>query len=512
MLVLGQSTSFAMSKHPLIASVDMGSSSFRLVVARVEELNNHPQIYMIDSLREPVRLGAGLDEHNNLSQEAQTRAIEALHRFGERIRAFKPEHVHAVATNAVRVANNGAAFIEKAEAALGFPIDVVAGVEEARLVYCGVAHQLPIGMGQRLVVDIGGGSTEFILGEDYNAIAMESLDLGCISIAQAWFADGTITKQGMRNAILETRQEVAGLRQRLPKLHWTHAVGSSGTARALAEICISNGFTEHGISAKGLEKIKNHVIEVGHLDAITLNGLKDDRLPMMPGGLAVMCAVFEELGIEHMEVTEGGLRQGLLYDLLGREHQADMRQVTVNQFVQRYHIDQHHAQRVSALATELFTPFIKPHPELQAQLPLLQWAALLHEVGLAIGHNNHQKHAAYLLNNADMPGFSKREQTTLANWVLAQSGKLHKALDVRDDTPLHWAAPLCLRLAALLLRRRSEDELPTLKQKPLPKGMQLSIPKHHLDTHPLTQYNLELEVEQWAKVGLKLSIKQQKNK
>lgn len=499
-----------MSKHPLIASVDMGSSSFRLVVARVDELNNHPQIYMIDCIREPVRLGAGLDENNNLSQESQTRAVESLRRFGERIRTFKPEHVHAVATNAVRVANNGADFIKKAEAALGFPIDVVAGVEEARLVYCGVAHQLPMGMGRRLVVDIGGGSTEFILGEDYNPIAMESLDLGCISTAQTWFSDGSITTKAMHDAILETRQEVASLRQRIENLHWTHAVGSSGTARALANICVSNGFTDHGISAKGLEKIKAHVVNAGHLNAITLSGLKDDRLPMMPGGLAVMCAVFEELGIEQMEVTEGGLRQGLLYDLLGREYQADMRHVTVNQFVQRYHIDHNHAHRVFLLSTQLFTPFIKEHPELQSQLHLLQWAALLHEVGLVIGHNNHQKHAAYLLKNADMPGFSEQEQALLATWVLAHCGKLHKVLTIQADTPLNWAAPVCLRLAALLLRRRAEDELPELKIKPLPEGMQLTIPKRYLEAHPLTEYNLELETEQWAKVGLSLQVKRRK--
>ncbi|MCQ8897313.1 exopolyphosphatase [Limnobacter humi] len=495
-----------MAKPPqLIASVDMGSSSFRMIVARVEELHGQSQIYLIDSLREPVRLGAGLDENKNLDEPSQERALLALQRFGERLRSFDADNVRAVATNAVRVARNSATFIAKAEAALGFPIDVISGVEEARLVYCGVAHQLPVGQGKRLVVDIGGGSTEFILGEDYEPLAMESLYIGCVSCAQSYFADGSIGARAMKNAILSARREVAVLRRELKEGSWTHAIGSSGTARALAEICISNGFTEHGISKAGLEHIRAHVVEAGHLDAITLNGLKADRLPMMPGGLAVMIAVFEELGIEQMEVTDGALRQGLLYDMLGRRHNDDMRELTVAQFIHRYKIDPVHAGRVRELTETLFKQLVRQRPVLKEQLPMLNWAAQLHEIGLAISHNGHHKHAAYMLSNADMPGFSKREQNQLATWVLAHNGKLAKVGSL-SDTPLHWAAPLCLRLAALFLRRRDNDPMPAARLTLTEQGVQLSLPKSWLQSHPLSQYSLETEVDQWAKIGLVLEL------
>ncbi|MFN7506344.1 MAG: exopolyphosphatase, partial [Limnobacter sp.] len=399
-----------MSKQrQLIAAVDMGSSSFRMIVARVEELNGQSQIYIIDTLREPVRLGAGLDAQKYLDHASQERALGALGRFGERLRSFKPGEVRAVATNAVRVARNASEFISKAEAALGFPIDVISGVEEARLVYCGVAHQLPIGQGRRLVVDIGGGSTEFIIGEDYEPEAMESLYIGCVSTAQQYFADGSISPRAMKNAIMAARKEVTVLRRQILDMGWTHAIGSSGTARALAELCVSNRFTEHGISAEGLRLIREHVTAAGHLDKLTLEGLKADRLPMMPGGLAVMSAVFEELEIEQMEVTDGALRQGLLYDMLGRQHNEDMREITVAQFIHRYKIDGQHAGKVKVLAEILLNQLARQQPLLKEQLPMLRWAAQLHEIGLSISHSDHHKHGAYILDNADVMGFSQPE-------------------------------------------------------------------------------------------------------
>jgi len=495
-----------MSKQrQLIAAVDMGSSSFRMIVARVEELNGQSQIYIIDTLREPVRLGAGLDAQKYLDHASQERALGALGRFGERLRSFKPGEVRAVATNAVRVARNASEFISKAEAALGFPIDVISGVEEARLVYCGVAHQLPIGQGRRLVVDIGGGSTEFIIGEDYEPEAMESLYIGCVSTAQQYFADGSISPRAMKNAIMAARKEVTVLRRQILDMGWTHAIGSSGTARALAELCVSNRFTEHGISAEGLRLIREHVTAAGHLDKLTLEGLKADRLPMMPGGLAVMSAVFEELEIEQMEVTDGALRQGLLYDMLGRQHNEDMREITVAQFIHRYKIDGQHAGKVKVLAEILLNQLARQQPLLKEQLPMLRWAAQLHEIGLSIGHNGHHKHAAYILGNADMPGFSKRQQQLLATWVLAHNGKLAKVSDIAN-TATQWAAPMCLRLAALFLRRREVEALPELKVKLLEQGIQLSVPKNWLITHPLTQYSLETEVEQWQRIGLQLEL------
>ena len=477
-----------------------------MIVARVEELNEQYQIYVIDSLRESVRLGAGLDEKKILDTPSQTRALAALERFGERLRSFDTHNVRAVATNAVRIARNGESFVRKAEKALGFKIDVISGIEEARLVYCGVAHQLPSGQGRRLVVDIGGGSTEFIIGQDYKPVAMESLYVGCVSTAQQYFNDGTITAKNMREAILNTRKEVATLRHQLRSLGWKNAFGSSGTARALAEICVQNGFTEHGISAQALEKIRKHIVEAGHLDRITLLGLKTDRLPMMPGGLAVMCGVFEELEIEQMEVTEGALRQGLLYDLLGRQYQQDMRETTVAQFLNRYKIDKTHARQVRKVASLLFSQICENNKALQEQLPLLQWAASLHEIGLSISHNSHHKHAAYILSNADMPGFSKREQAILSTWVLAHNGKLNNVANLALGQ-YAWPAPMCLRLACLFMRRREVQAMPAVQLKRSSKTLEITVPAAWLQAHPLTQYALEMEVDQWSKIGLNLLLK-----
>ncbi|MDX1669393.1 MAG: Ppx/GppA family phosphatase [Limnobacter sp.] len=284
----------------LIAAIDMGSSSFRMIVARVDTTHEQPQIFVIDSLREPVRLGAGLDDKKKLDQDSQDRALACLSRFSERLRPFKPEQVRAVATNAVRVARNGADFIKKAELALGFDIDVISGAEEARLVYCGVAHQLPIGDGQRLVVDIGGGSTEFIIGEDYDPIAMESLYVGCVSFGEQYFKDGAVSAKAFKNAVLAARREIVILRRQLVELGWTHVVGSSGTSRALAEICEANGWSDHGITKNGLDHLRDELIKAKKISDLKLAGIKEDRRQNIPGGLAVMMAVFEELGLSDM--------------------------------------------------------------------------------------------------------------------------------------------------------------------------------------------------------------------
>lgn len=493
----------------LIAAVDMGSSSFRMIVAQVEYLLGQPHVRIIDSLREPIRLGAGLDEHKVLSAEAQKRGLEALGRFAERLRSFHPDHVRVVATNAVRVAVNADEFIDKAERVLGFEIDVISGVEEARLVYQGVAHQLPLGQGRRLVVDIGGGSTEFILGEDYDTLDMESLEIGCVTMAQRYFADGSIGVKAMKSAILQARKEVVVLRRQLTEKGWTHVIGSSGTSRTLSELCVANGYCHHGISRTALERLKGDLLAAGHVDKLKLEGVKPDRKANLAGGLAVMWAVFEELELQELEISEGALRQGLLYDIVGRSTDHDMRQLTVAQMTRRYQIDLAHAHRVKALAEGLFESALvetqDTHQRLKHQQPLLAWACLLHEVGLSISHSGHHKHAAYILGKSDMPGFSKKEQTRLADWVLTHNGKLGKVQFVVEDDET-WLAPMCLRLAALFLRRRDMEALPNLEVHRLKQGISLTLPRKWLDDHPLTQYSLEEEVDQWAKQGLQLKV------
>ncbi|NJM31958.1 MAG: exopolyphosphatase [Limnobacter sp.] len=326
------------SDPQLIAAVDLGSSSFRMLVGRIDDSHAQTQIYAIDSLREPVRLGAGLGNDKMLDSPSQQSALEALRRFGERLRSFAPDQVRAVATNAVRVARNGAAFIEAAEQALGFEIDVISGAEEARLVYTGVAHLLPIGQGKRLVIDIGGGSTEFIVGQDYDPLALESLYIGCVSFYNQFFPEGQVSAKSFRQAELKARREVTVLRRQLTELGWNQAIGSSGTARALAELCIANGHTDHGINLKGLQAIREELLRCGHIHHFELAGIKPDKKANVPGGLAIMLAIFEELELTGMEVTEGALRQGLLYDLLGRKSHHDMRDTTATQFATRYRV------------------------------------------------------------------------------------------------------------------------------------------------------------------------------
>lgn len=493
----------------LIAAVDLGSSSFRMVIGRVEEINNHAQIHLVDSMREPVRLGAGLGPDKRLDRASQSRAFVALQRFGERLRSFAPDNVRAVATNAVRVARNAKDFLATAEAALGFPIEVIGGQEEARLVYSGVAHLLPLDRGRRLVVDVGGGSTEFIIGDDFEPIALESLYVGCVSSSEKFFSGGIITTKAMREAIMATRKEVEVLHRDFVQLGWTHAVGSSGTARALSELLIANGLGTQGITRSGLESLKDIFIRSGDVNKLKLEGLRPDRLPVIAGGLAVMLGVLEEFNIDQMEVTDGGLRQGVLYDILGRKLQQDMRQFTVQQLMHRYTVDKLHAERVSTLATDILKQIASgSEEEMQTLICHVDWASQLHEIGLTISHNGYHKHSAYILRNADMPGFSKPEQEAIANIVLGHTGKLGKLANVVNYEN-QWLAVLALRLATLFYRRRVVEAVPNFKITRKDNHLRVQLPQRWLHDHPLTEYSLETESSEWRKVGWRFEIVQQ---
>lgn len=354
-----------MSPTPrLLAAVDMGSNSFRLMIGRVDETlgangASSTQIFQVDALREPVRLAAGLTQDKYLDQPARRRGVDALRRFGDRLRDFAPEHVRAVATNTLRVAKNAQEFLIEAEAALGFPIEVIAGREEARLIYLGASHDAPACQGNRLVVDIGGGSTEFIIGNGYKPKLMESLYIGCVSHSRHFFPNGNVDEYAMKQAELAARREIQVLVQQYRTAGWTQAVGSSGTARALAELIELNGFNdksnEHGITREGLERLKRALVKSENTNRLKLNGLKADRIPVLPGGLSIMLGVFAELDVDRMDVTDGALRLGVLYDLLGRTHHEDMRTVTIEQFMRRYNVDRAQASRVRDAATALLS-------------------------------------------------------------------------------------------------------------------------------------------------------------
>lgn len=499
----------ASKKTPeLIAAVDMGSNSFRLVVARVDKTQPKERVYVIDSIREPVRLGAGLNQKRLLDDASQTRAFACLSRFKDRIANFEPHQVRAVATNAVRVAANAEPFIKKAEKALGFPIDVVSGSEEARLIYCGVAHQLPANEENRLVVDIGGGSTEFIIGNNYTPIAIESIPLGCINLGQMFFPNGEMTAQAIEEAILYARQQVVILQRQFTKIGWNISVASSGSSRTLAEICVNNNWSKEGISKAGLEHLKNRLTKIKTMDELNVAGTKQDRKANIPGGLALMIAAFEELNLQTMYTSEAALRQGLLYDLLGRTSTRDLRQNTVNHFIKRYDVDLEHAKRVQTLALHWYDQLSQTLPELTYQRNLLAWAALLHEIGLTVSHQGHHKHAAYLIKQSNMPGFSSREQTLMADWVLAHNGKLGKVTHLAETKTL-WVPAMCLRLATLFLRRRQAEHLPQINLTYAPNQLTIHLKKNWLNSHPLTEYNLNKETELWQRLGLTLNTADQ---
>ena len=489
-----------------IAAVDLGSNSFRLEVGRVVE----DQIYPLDSLKEPVRLASGLSREKILNDEAQQRGLETLSRFGERLRGFQPDAVRAVATNTLRVAKNAKVFIQKAEAALGFPIEVIGGREEARLIYIGVAHAMPPARHKRLVVDIGGGSTEFIIGKKVEPILMESLFMGCVSYSLRFFPDGKIDKKRFFDAEVAASREIEIIAHDYRTLGWTESVASSGTARAVADILEMNGLNPDGgpgISREGLEKLKAQLIRAGSATGLKFSGLRADRAPVFAGGVAILSAIFSVLGLARMTYAEGALRLGVLYDLLGRFHQHDMRDTTVHQFMRRYQVDVKQVERVERTALQLLGQLIPiAQPEHENEVRGLRWAIGLHEIGITIAHSGFHKHGAYIISSADMPGFSKKDQDKLSLLILGQRGKLEK-LPLIPSADSLWRLIFCLRIAALLHRSRDDMPLPPLLVKQSSSGFSIELPGQWLQENPLTAGALAEESASWQRVGWQLRVR-----
>ena len=494
-----------MSRPDLLAAVDLGSNSFHLQVGRVVD----GQIYPLDALREMVRLGAGLTAEKRIDRATQVRALQALERIGERLRGLPRGAVRAVGTNTLRVAKNAPQFLREARAALGFPIEVIAGREEARLIYLGVAHSLPIAAHvrdhNRLVVDVGGGSTELIVGRGLDPLLTESLYMGCVSYSLAYFPEGRIEKSRMKKAELAARQELAGMARAYRAAGWEEAVGSSGTARALEAMLRENGYAEEGITRDGLDRLRSQLVKHERADPDRIAGLRKERAAVIPGGLAIMLAVFDELGLERMAVSEGALRHGVLYDLLGRVQHRDMREATVTQFMRRYHVDAAQAERVRALALRIFDAINAEQRDLEAERLLLDWAARLAEAGLSVAHAQYHKHSAYILSNADMPGFSRMEQQRLARIVLAHRGKLGKMQDEGLEGS-DWTLVFALRIAALVLRNRTDARFPLLRVAGDDAGYALDLPQAWLEENPLAAAALETETEYWKAVGMRFSV------
>lgn len=489
-----------------IAAVDLGSNSFRMQIGRVVD----DQIYPLDTLKESVRLASGLTSEKILDEAAQERALAALSRFGERLRGFQPDAVRAVATNTLRVAKNAKAFLPAAEAALGFPIEVIAGREEARLVYIGAVHALPPSRSKRLVVDIGGGSTEFVIGKQVDPMVMESLFMGCVSYSLRFFPDGRVDKKRFAEAEVSAAREIQGLAQDYRRVGWAEAVATSGTAHAIADVLESNGLNPAGVSGitqEGLGKLRALILRAGSVAGLKLAGLRSDRVPVFAGGVAIMSAVFSVLGLERMIYSEGALRLGVLYDLLGRFHDRDMRDSTVRQFMLRYQVDTRQAERVAETALGFLGQIVPTEqPEYETEVHFLRWAAALHEIGISISHSGYHKHGAYIVTYADMPGFSRMDQERLAALILGQRGKLEK-LPFATMPPGLRVLIFCLRLASLLHRSRDDHPLPEIALRANHAGFIVELPAEWLTANPLSAAALVDEAAIWQRVGLTLRVK-----
>lgn len=494
-------------EYELIAAADLGSNSFRLQVARVVG----DQIYPLDTMKESVRLAAGLKADKMLDLESQARGLAALRQFGERLRGFDPLAVRAVATNTLRVARNAPQFLAAAEEALGFPIDVIAGREEARLIYVGVAHSLPTSSERRLVVDIGGGSTEFIIGRAVEPLLTESLYMGCVSYTLRYFPGGKVDALRFGEAEIAAARELENIAHEYLTMGWDVAVGSSGTAREIEEIIDQNGFNpdrQTGITRVGLDRLKSALIKAGSAERMGLSGMRADRIPVLPGGLAILSAVFEFFDLEHMVYGDGALRLGVLYDLLGRFHSHDMRDATVDQFMRRYQVDFSQARRVESQALGIYHQLAPDSgPEHDDAVRFLAWAARLHEIGISIAHSGYHKHGAYILTFADMPGFAKKDQGRLAFLVLGHRGKLEKISALARDER-EWNLVFSLRFAALFNRSRHADG-PLIRVRKTEKGYRIQLPSGWLKKNAMTRGALEDEVRAWRSIGFEFDMELQ---
>lgn len=490
-------------EYESIAAIDMGSNSFRLQVARVVG----DQIYPLDTLKEPVRLAAGLKSDKTLDIDSQVRGIAALRQFGERLRGFNPAAVRAVATNTLRVARNAAQFLVAAEEALGFPIDVIAGREEARLIYIGVAHSLPTSNQRRLVVDIGGGSTEFVIGRGFDPLLTESLYMGCVSYSLRYFPGGNVDQVRFRQAEIAAARELENIAYEYLAMGWDVAVGSSGTAREIEEILDQNGFNpgrQGGISRLGVEKLKSSLIKAGSVDRLGLAGMRADRVPVLAGGLAILSAVLEFFDIDQMTYGDGALRLGVLYDLLGRFHHHDMRDATVDQFMKRYQVDVAQAERVEVYALDIYRQLMPAVVAEGDAVRLLGWAARMHEIGISVAHSGYHKHGAYILTFADMPGFSKKDQGRLALLVLGHRGKLEKLAGLASEDR-DWTLIFALRMAALFNRSRHAGATRVTVRRGS-RGFRIRMPENWRDDHAMTAGALDDELLAWRAVGQEIDI------
>ena len=507
-----QFTNPALANDELIAAIDIGSNSFHLAIARLD----HGEVRKVVSLSEKVQLAAGLNEQNILSAAAERRGLDCLSRFVARLDSVPADRVRIVATNALRQAKNADDFIQRANEILPKPIEIIAGREEARLIHLGVSHT-NASSDKRLVIDIGGGSTEFIIGKGFDPLLTESLQMGCVAFTKKFFADGAITEKAFNAAIAAARKEVLAINGQYQKTGWNSVIGSSGTIKAVRNVLVSKGWSDEQerITYKGVKKLEKLLISLGDVKDIELEGVKEHRKAVFPAGVAVLRATMKVLGISTIAYSDGALREGVMYDMLGRFASEDVRDRSVLSLIKRYSVDKKQARQVVRTSRYLFKQVKNDLHLTSDDSDLLRRAAYLHEIGLAISHSNYHKHSAYLLENSDIPGFSQVDQKRMAQLVLSHRRKL-KA-DMLEQTCLIGGDQLIylcllLRLAVLAHHSRSEYDLPSMElliTEPNCWQITVSTDKKH---YAFLYSDLHADIEQFAKWGIKLSVVEAKIK
>jgi len=487
------------------AAIDLGSNSFHLLVVRRE----HGELRVLDRIKEMVRLGGGLDDDGNLDPDTQKRALDCLARFGQRLRGIPANNMRAVGTQTFRRLNNANAFLLAAEQMLECPIDIISGREEARLIYMGVTQWVSRSPLKQLVMDIGGGSTELIIGEGFDPVVMESMQFGCVSTTQRFFSDGKITAKRLRKAKRAVAAELQEIQSVYRQTGWKRAIGSSGTLRAAATICVVNGWSKKGITREALEQLKQKMLTFKRIEDIQIKGLIDQRKPVFIGGLAVIQACFEALDIEELVISPYALREGLLQDLIGRLEHNDPRDLTVKAFMTRFAVDEAQVDRVQTTALKLYDQLTTDLNLVPGHRKLLAWASGLHETGLSLSHSSYQQHSAYLVDSSDMAGFSRQEQLYLATLVGHQRRGIPTGYTARLPERL-WQGLniglICLRLAWVFCRTRDDEAIPDFQTRLSNNTVSLALPADWMETHPLTIADLGLEQQALKTTGLQLKI------
>ena len=482
----------------MFAAVDLGSNSFRLHVGK----HDGETIRVLKSMREPIRLAAGLDASGNLTDSAKHSALACLANFKAALDTYELDAVRVVATSTLRVARNAAEFLPALEQAIGYPIEIISGEEEGRLIYMGVANALAAPSERRLVIDIGGGSTELALGRGLEIERVESFSVGTVKQSLSFFIGGRVDAASFEAAILSARSHFEDAAPPYHPQYWKHAYGSSGTIRAIAEIIDRNNLGDGKLSAASLDALKKRFIAFGQVSRIELPGLRPDRAGTIIGGLAILIALVHELDIPVITPVEAGLRMGVMWDLYLRSMQRDRRDEAVLALAGKFHVDQSRAARVAGQAGSLYAQ-LKPAGSTYSRL--LHWSALLHEMGMVLSQTGYHKHAAYMVENADLPGFTTREQKSMGRLILAQKGNLRKVSELLTD-PDFAKAVLALRMAVLLMHARIDADAGELKLR-MKNRIELEIKRDWLAHHPTLSYWLEKEQEWWDDVGVDFSMR-----